>query len=102
MTGPLLLTAPKAAKRLGVSVKTLRLLVARGLPRIVVGKRALFVEAEMADWLKREAERSMAPTAVPSHRRHRTLPPVPLSFEEACARMVTPQRPKRRPAPAAS
>jgi hypothetical protein len=63
----MLLSAPKAAHRLGVSVKALRLLVRRGLPKIIVGKRLLFVEAEMADWLKREAEcsSSIAVTGTP-------------------------------------
>jgi len=33
MPDPMLISSPKAAQRLGVSVKALRLLVRRGLPR---------------------------------------------------------------------
>lgn len=40
MPDALLLTSPRAAQRLGVSVKALRLLVARGLPRIIVRETA--------------------------------------------------------------
>lgn len=91
--GPLLLSAPKAAKRLGVSVKALRILVRRGLPKIIVGKRLLFVEAEMADWLKREAEADSSRVSAAAIRR--PFQPTPISFDEACQRMIARRRQER-------
>lgn len=97
MPDALLLTGVKAAQRLGVSVKALRLLVARGLPRIIVGRRAMFVEAEMAEWLKREAACSSSTAAQPRPPGGSRSPQVVIGFDEACARLIGPRRNGSRP-----
>jgi Helix-turn-helix domain len=62
MAGPLL-TLPRAASRLGVSIETMRREVARpdGPPTIAVGSRRLIDPADLEQWCERRRRRSDAP-----------------------------------------